>query len=124
MEATPWRGRYIAAGQDHVRGLLLGLESKTTEASHLLADVIRRFRHLGSPNDAALATLGYVTAVGIDDPGARMAAEEARVWWTKLGARAMLEQLDHAITSGPIAAQPFPVKASREAGAIRHSARQ
>ena len=114
MEATVWRGRYITAGQDHVRGLLLGLEGNATQASSLLGEVIRRFRDLGSPNDAAIATLGYVTAVGMDDPGVRMAAEEARVWWTKLGARAMLEQLDRATASRPISAQHLPVKPSRE----------
>jgi len=96
------QGRYAAAHYEQSRAGLLALEGKVSEASRLYVELARRYRDLGSPDDAANVTLEFVLACGPDTPEARAAVEEARAFWTRVGARAMLDRLDEAIARGPL----------------------
>jgi tetratricopeptide (TPR) repeat protein len=114
VEAGPARGRFHDVWADAVRADILALEGRRTEASRLYADVIRRYRELGVPTFAAETALDFVLAMGADDPAARAAAEEARAFWTRLGARGALERLDEVIARGPISPPSRPVARSAE----------
>jgi tetratricopeptide (TPR) repeat protein len=118
-EAAPARGRFHDARGDGLRADVLALEGRRAEASRLFPDVIRRYRELGVPTFAAETTLDFVLAMGADDPGARAAAEEARAFWTRLGAGAALERLDEAIARGPISPPSRPAARSAEGVATR-----
>ena len=51
-----------------------------------------------------MAALELVALVGAADPQVAAAADEARAFWTKMGATALLERLDEAMARPPLEA--------------------
>jgi hypothetical protein len=80
---------------------LAAVEGRTRDAVVGYRDAAARWRELGTRFDLALCELTMVRVLGTDSPEAREAAVEAREIFTKLGATALLDQLDAAEAAAP-----------------------
>jgi class 3 adenylate cyclase/tetratricopeptide (TPR) repeat protein len=94
VEATSERGRVTEALRVELRGGVAALEGRREDALALYRDAQRRFEELRDVVDLADAQLEMAALLGLDEPEARAAASAARQTWERLGAKAMIDQLD------------------------------
>ena len=79
-------------------GLAL-FDGRRDEAIDLFSRAIAAWRGLGVPFDLALSELDFIILVGVDNPEARKAADEAREILDGLGAKPFVARLDAAMAS-------------------------
>jgi tetratricopeptide (TPR) repeat protein len=119
MERVARQGRFVRTAEGEFHAALLAFKGKRSEAARQYMDVIRRFRDLGTPVPAAVATIEAVTLLGTEDPLIRSAAEEARAALVKLAAEGLLQRLDDAIARGPVASTAALEKPAARSAAER-----
>jgi len=91
-------GQFVDAVGDGVRAGVLAGEGRVDEAAagfQRSADILRR---LGVPRDLGFAQMSAAVALGTDHPVGRAAAEEARELFDQLGADALRQRLEEALT--------------------------
>jgi class 3 adenylate cyclase/tetratricopeptide (TPR) repeat protein len=94
VEATLERGRVSDALRVGLRAGVAALEGRRDAALELYRDAQRRFEELRDVLDLADSQLEMAALLGLDEPEARAAADAARQTYERLGAQAMLDQLD------------------------------
>ena len=67
------------------------------------ADAIRRWRDLGPQSSAAWCALDWLPLLGVSEPAARAAADDARAAFERVRSPALLKLLDAAVASGGVA---------------------
>src|SRR5439155_24632181 len=122
IEQLGRQGRFRICARDEYRAAVEALDGNRSEAVRQYTDVMRRLRDRGSPAQAAMAALELVALVGAADPQVAAAADEARAFWTKMGATALLERLDEAIARGAVVPAATAGKPAARPAAERVSA--
>ncbi len=118
VEATPYRGRVVAATRQMLRAGLRALEGDRSAAIAGYRDAIRTWRDMDLPLFLGLTLLEFATLVGPGEPEARAAADEARAIWIRLGSPPLLARLDAGLARW----QPAEGDAGTTATAARDSA--
>jgi class 3 adenylate cyclase/tetratricopeptide (TPR) repeat protein len=108
-----------------LRAAVAGLDGRREESVALYTDALGRWAAAGLPVDRALTAIDMLVVLGPDDAAARAAAEDARGLFIALGARALLDILDRALSgtattpgaagSSRTGAGPVPVAETSEA---------
>jgi class 3 adenylate cyclase/tetratricopeptide (TPR) repeat protein len=89
-------GRVPAAIRREAEATLAGLEGRRSDALAAFTDAVRRWRELGFEFEAAVCALNLVTVLGVAEPEAVAAAEEADAVFERLGAKPFAELLAKA----------------------------
>jgi len=99
IEATGSRGTWIACYCDTLAAGVAALERRKEEATMAYVRAIEVWRGLDTPFDLAMCELDFAMLVGVDNPEANAAAQEAREVFTELGAKPFLERLENVMHS-------------------------
>ena len=102
MVAADIRGRLFEAGRRTARAALLALSGEHEAAIAAYLDVAALWRSAGWAVELALCQLDCAILLGPDEPAARVAADEARELFTRLGAAPLLARLGAAMGREPI----------------------
>jgi class 3 adenylate cyclase/tetratricopeptide (TPR) repeat protein len=94
-------GRVPQAAAIEARAVVALLEGRRDDGRAGFIDAIRRWRDLGLELEAALCGLTFVTMVGSGDADARDAADQARIFFERVGAIPHLALLDRALEATP-----------------------
>ncbi len=104
------RSRLAEAGRLQARAALAALEGRRADAIAAYQAARSVLAAGGFTLDSALAALDFVFAAGPEVLDARAAAEEARVVFERVGAKAYLERLD-AVLAGRPTSSPLGIAA-------------
>jgi class 3 adenylate cyclase/tetratricopeptide (TPR) repeat protein len=96
-------GRVPVAIRREAEAALAGLEGGRSESLAAFTDAVRRWRDLGFEFEAAVCALSLVTVLGVTEPEARAAAEDAGAVFERLGAQPFLKLLADAMSVAPSA---------------------
>jgi hypothetical protein len=99
FDATPERGRHIAARRLAVRSGVLALEGDRDAALAGYRESLRRFRDMDDPYGVGVTQIHFATLLGPHVPEAAAAGEEARAYWTRLGSPPLLARLEEGLAS-------------------------
>ncbi len=94
-------GRVPAAIRREAEAALAGVEGRRGEALAVFTDAIRRWRELSLEFEAAVCALSLVTVLGLAEPEARAAADDAGAVFERLGAQPFLKLLADAMSVAP-----------------------
>jgi class 3 adenylate cyclase/tetratricopeptide (TPR) repeat protein len=84
-----------------LRAAIAGLDGRREESLALYSDALGRWAAAGLPIDRAFTAIDMLLVLGPNEPVARAAAEDARGLFIALGAKALLEILDRAVSGTP-----------------------
>jgi hypothetical protein len=90
-------GGVTAATRAEGHAVLAALAGRPQEALQGFLDAARRWAEVGLEFEAAMSRLTFVRLLGVADPQARAAADEARATFERLGARPLLDRLAAAV---------------------------
>jgi len=96
-------GRRTDAVRSTVEAGIAMLEGRTPDARRLYADVLTRWQDLGLPTWLALCQLDIIETGALEPAERRRAADEARGFFERVGARPFIERLDAALAREPAA---------------------
>jgi hypothetical protein len=77
------------------------LEGRHDEGRVAFTEAVRRWRDLGLEFESAMCALTLVTMMGVTDGEARDAADQARIFFERVGANPHVALLDQAIGAVP-----------------------
>ena len=97
MDADPSPGRAATASGVAARAGIAALEGHQTDAIEGFLDALRGFPEVGYEFEVARVALDFVLLLGPDIPEARLAGEQARTIFQRVGAKPYLERLDAAM---------------------------
>ncbi|MDP8903818.1 MAG: AAA family ATPase [Chloroflexota bacterium] len=95
--ALPQRGRLLDARRREMEAGVLALEGRRDEAAAAYAAAIAGARELRATLDLAFIQLECAALLGTDSREGRAAADEARSFFERVGARVLIDLLDAAV---------------------------
>jgi tetratricopeptide (TPR) repeat protein len=90
-------GRVTAAIRREGEAVRAALAGRSKESLTEFLEAVKQWRELGLVFEVAMAQLTLVTVLGVADPDARAAVDEARAVFERLGAQPLLDRLDEAM---------------------------
>jgi class 3 adenylate cyclase/tetratricopeptide (TPR) repeat protein len=110
------KGRVWAAQHAMLLGALAQLEGRSADARTHYAEALRTYRDLGLLLSLAECQLDIVRLGAMEPAERRAAADEARAFFQRVGATALLERLDDALGRDPALSPTQPSGAARKTG--------
>jgi tetratricopeptide (TPR) repeat protein len=95
------RGRVVEAAAREAWAVVAILEGRHDEGRVAFTEAVRRWRDLGLEFESAMCALTLVTMMGVTDGEARDAADQARIFFERVGANPHVALLDQAIGAVP-----------------------
>jgi hypothetical protein len=96
-------GRRTDAMRGTMEAGIAMLEGRPSDARRLYADALGRWQDLGLPTWLALCQLDIIETGALEPAERRRAADEARGFLERVGARPFIERLDAALAREPAA---------------------
>ena len=118
LAASRFTGAVLQAPLAVGRAGIAALEGRTADALDAYRRARRGYADLQLHTHLALSAIDMLATIGTDEPEVRVAAEDARAAFVRLGARALLQRLDEAGGPGGSGASTRPSARRQEASDI------